>query len=49
MFTLGGTAISWGSKLQKVVVLSTTKVEYVAMIERAKDMIWLQTFIKELG
>ena len=49
VFTLGGTAISWGSNLQKVVALSTTEAEYVAMTEAAKEMIWLQTFMKELG
>ena len=49
VFTLGGTVISWGSNLQKVIALSTTKAEYVAMTEATKEMIWLQTFIKELG
>ena len=29
VFTVGGTTVSWISKLQKVVALSTTKVEYV--------------------
>ena len=31
VFTLGTTAISWISQLQKIVVLSTIKVKYVAM------------------
>ena len=48
VFTLGGIAISWGSNLQKVVALSTTEAEYVAMTEAAKEMIWLQIFMKEL-
>ena len=46
---MGGTTISWGSNLQKVVTFSTTEAEYVAMTEAAKEMIWLQTFMKELG
>ena len=29
VFTLGGTAISWASNLQKIVTLSTTEVEYI--------------------
>jgi hypothetical protein len=41
--------ISWISKLQKVVALSTTEAEYVAAIEASKYMIWLQSFMEELG
>ena len=48
-FTLGGTAISWTSNLQKIVTLSTTKVEYVAATETGKEMIWLNGFLDELG
>ena len=39
VFTLGGTAISWASNLQKIVTLSTTKAEYVASTEAGKEMI----------
>ncbi|GAA0173320.1 hypothetical protein LIER_41501 [Lithospermum erythrorhizon] len=49
VFTFGGTAISWRSKLQPVVALSSCEVEYVAMTEAVKEMIWLQTFLKELN
>ena len=34
--------------MQKVNVLSTTEVEYVATIEVSKEMIWLQFFLEEL-
>ena len=37
VYTLGGTVVSWGSQLQKIVVLSTTEVEYVAITEASKD------------
>ena len=37
VYTLGGTAVSWGSQLQKIVALSTTKSEYVAITEASKD------------
>jgi hypothetical protein len=49
VFTIGGTTVSWISKLQKVVALSTTEVEYVAATEASKEMIWLQRFMEELG
>uniref|UniRef100_A0A7N2LJ68 Retrovirus-related Pol polyprotein from transposon TNT 1-94 n=1 Tax=Quercus lobata TaxID=97700 RepID=A0A7N2LJ68_QUELO len=48
VFTLGGTAISWASNLQKIVTLSTTKAEYVAATEAGKEMIWLHGFLDEL-
>jgi hypothetical protein len=49
VFTVGGTTISWISKLQKVVSLSTMEAEYVVATEASKEMIWLQRFMEELG
>jgi hypothetical protein len=49
VFTIGGTIVSWISKLEKVVALSTTEAEYVAATEASKEMIWLQRFMVELG
>ncbi|KAB5556119.1 hypothetical protein DKX38_007028 [Salix brachista] len=49
IYTYGGTAVSWGSNLQKTVSLSTTEAEYIADSEAAKEMIWLQNFLEELG
>ena len=49
VFTIGGTSVSWISKMQKVVALSTTEAEYVAATEASKEMIWLQRFMEELG
>ena len=48
-FTFSGGAISWQSKLQKCVALSTTKAEYIAATETGKEMIWLKRFLQELG
>lgn len=49
LFTFCGGAVSWQSKLQKCVALSTTESEYIAANEAGKEMIWLQRFIQELG
>ena len=49
IYILAGTAVSWVSQLQKVVALSTTEAEYVAVSEASKEMVWLENFLKELG
>jgi hypothetical protein len=49
VFTVGGTPISWISKLQMVVALSTIEGEYFSATEASKEMIWLQRFMEELG
>ena len=49
VYTFGGTAVSWVSQLQKLVALSTTEAEYVAITEASKEMLWLKNFLVELG
>ena len=49
LFTFSGGAISWQSRLQKCVSLSTTEAEYVAATEAGKEMLWLKRFFQELG
>lgn len=49
VFTFSGGAISWQSKLQKCVALSTTEAEYIAAVEASKEMLWLKRFLQELG
>ena len=49
VYSLGGATISWVSKLQKIVALSTTEAEYVAVTEASKEIIRLQSFLEELG
>ena len=48
VFTIGGTTVSWILKLQKVVALSTTEVEYVVATEASEEMVCLQRFMEEL-
>ncbi|KAJ0534907.1 putative RNA-directed DNA polymerase [Helianthus annuus] len=49
VFTVGGTIVSWMSRLQKSVALSTIEAEYMAVAEASKELIWLKAFLKELG
>ena len=48
VFTLESGAVSWVSRLQKIVALSMTEAEYVAATEACKKLIWLKNFLKEL-
>lgn len=48
VFTMFGTTISWKATLQKVVALSTTEAEYIALTEAVKGALWLEGFAKEL-
>lgn len=49
IFTFGGGAVSWQSRLQKCVALSSTEAEYIAATEACKEMLWLKNFLQELG
>ena len=49
IYTIGGTAVSWMSRLQKCVSLSSTEAEYVAIDESGKVMTWLEDYLEELG
>lgn len=49
VFTFGGTVIYWKSSLQKVVDLSTTEAEYIALLEEAKEATWLRGLLEECG
>ena len=49
VFTLGGSAISWRSCLQKVVAISTTEAEYMSLTEAVKEALWLKGLLKDFG
>jgi transposase InsO family protein len=49
VFILGGAAISWKSKKQASVALSSTQAEYMALSEAGKEAVWLRGLLKELG
>lgn len=49
LFLLGGSAVSWASKKQPIVTLSTTEAEYVAATSCACQAIWLKRVLQEMG
>jgi hypothetical protein len=42
-------AITWGSKKQAIIALSSTEAEYVALSEASREAMWLRALYKELG
>jgi len=47
-FHFGIGAISWSSKKQNIITLSSTESEYIAQTHAAKEAIWIQSFIAEV-
>eukprot|EP00253_Pinus_taeda_P027130 PITA_27130 len=49
VFNLFGGAVSWMSKKQSVVALSTTEAEYMAATHASKEAVWLQRLCSSMG
>ena len=49
VFNLFGGAVSWMSKKQSVVALSTTEAEYMASTHARKEVVWLQRLCSSMG
>ena len=48
MFLLGNKAISWASKKQTIVALSSTKAEYMAATSAACEATWLRKILQDV-
>ena len=46
---LGGSVVSWSSKRQEIVALSTTESEYIALTRAAQEVLWVGGVLAELG
>lgn len=48
-FILSGAAISWSSRKQRTVAMSSAEAEYMAIAEAAKEAIYLKKILNEIG
>ena len=48
VFTMAGGAVTWSSKRQTTVALSTVEAEYVAMSRCAQQMVWMHSWLAEV-
>ena len=49
MFQISGAAVSWRSKKQTCVALSTAEAEYIALASAAQEAIWMRQLTTDLG
>ena len=47
-FHFGCGAVSWSSKKQNIIALSSTEAEYIAQTHAAKEALWLRSFVEEV-
>lgn len=48
IFTMQGAAVSWGSKRQRTVALSSTEAELMSIVSAIQESIWLRKLEREL-
>ena len=48
-FFIGDRVVSWSSKKQPIITLTSTEAEYVALTHSSKDIIWIQKLLTEFS
>jgi hypothetical protein len=49
VFTVNDTPVTWSTKKQTCIVLSSTESEYRSLVEATKEAMWIRNLLKELG
>lgn len=49
IFLINGAAVSWRSKKQSIIALSSMEAEYISLCDAAKEGIWLSRLSKDFG
>jgi hypothetical protein len=49
VFMSSGAAVSWGSKLQPLVALSTVEAEFISMCTGVQEALWFSKLMSDLG
>ena len=49
IFKIGECIISWNSNRQKIVSLSSTEAEYIALVTSVKEALWLKQLLNEMN
>lgn len=49
LFLLGEASVSWASRKQSSVSLSSMEAEYIAVSEACKELVWLRRMLDEMG
>ena len=45
---IGGAAVSWNSRAQKTVALSSTEAEYMALSDTCRQLVWIRNLFAEM-
>ena len=48
-FFIGKGVISWSSKKQPIITLSSTEAEYITLMHALKDIIWIQKLLRDFS
>ena len=49
LFQIGGTVVTWNSKKQSCIALSTGEAEYMALLSASQEAIWIRELNSDLG
>ena len=49
VFQIGSCTVSWSSKKQPIVALSSTEAEYIALCRAAQEAVWMRNLLSDVG